>query len=490
MAVNMFSAGVYENIVDDSFIPEGDGVKSAGIVITSEKGPTELTHVRSANTFAALFGLPTRDNPSKYAALRFLNVGQSLYVRRVINDAVAASGDLMDGVDTVASFTAANEGVWGNDITIQFADVIGVEANSGIFAVIVLYNDEQVERFEVSRDPEALDGNGRNMFIDEVINNQSNYIRVTDEASYVGDYVSLAADVDLTGGLDDTVAPDSTQIATAWDDFASNEVVDSQILINAGFASIGTQVKMIEIAEGRSNTVAILDVPQVDADDATAMVAWRNDSLEMSSNRAALYGGWLRVYDPYSNREVEVPPSGDVAAAIVEIFGAGTPWEAVAGIQNGNLSALGVTKIFSQEERDELYLNGVNPITSIGGSNAVIWGNKTLQKERSALDRLNVVNNVLWMTDRMKKFLDPFVFRPNNQFIRDNINYILTTFLEGVQTQGGLYAYRVDTESKNTPAVIDANQLIVDVFVQPVKTAEFIRLNVTVTPTGVDLEAI
>lgn len=496
MSNNMLSAGVYENIIDESFIVDGTTPMSAGVVISADRGPIGPNVIRSANEFAAQYGLPSRDNPSMYAAMRFLRHGQFLTVSRLGLDAVTATGALVDSAsgDPHLEVEAANPGAWGNAISVQFADVIGVDSADGVFAVIVLENGEQVERFEVSRDPDARDGFGVNIFIEEMINGRSRYIRVQDNPTITADY-DKSASITLSGGANASVAPTSTDIADAWEEFKNEEAIQAKLLINAGFTADAVQIKMIEVAEYRADCRAILDVPQNTAESVSDMIAWRtalgpSGGLGISSNRAAMYGGWLRIHDSYSNREITIPPSGDVAAVIARIFRDNNPWDAPAGTRRGVLNALGTSKRFTQEERDDLYIHGINPVTSIGGNNAVVWGQKTLQREKSALDRLGVVNNVLWITERLKSSLHPYVFEANTQFVRDNVNYILTQFLEGVQTRGGLYAFRVDTETANTPDVIDNNQFIVNVWIQPVRHMEFIRLNVTVTPTGIDLEAV
>jgi hypothetical protein len=142
----------------------------------------------------------------------------------------------------------------------------------------------------------------------------------------------------------------------------------------------------------------------------------------------------------------------------------------------------------SEGERDLLYVNGINPVTSINGTAAVIWGQKTLQKEASALDRFNVVNLLLWVNQRMSESLQPFVFEPNTQFTRDNVNSLLTSFLNNIKQRGGLYDFNVNTGTDiNTSQIIDSNAMLVEVFVQPVKTAEFIQMTLTVTRSGVSL---
>lgn len=486
MSNNVLSAGVYENIIDDTIVVDGQSeIVAAGIVLTAKRGPITPTIVTSNTQLLSLYGLPSRDNPALYSALRFMREGSLMTVTRVVTDAVAASGDLMLLTESHVKITAANPGTWGNAITVHFGSVLG--EGEDIFAVVVRENGLDVERFEVSRDPEARDGYGRNQYIEDVINGRSRYIRVEDNPSIVEEYDQLQY-VTLAGGLDDTIAPTDAIINAAWDEYVKEDEYNVQILINGGWVTETVQQKMNEVASKRTNCRAILDVPFDAVDDVAAMVAWR-DLVGIDSYHSAMYGGWIRVYDQYSDRNVLLPPSGDVAAAYARTFRDYNYWDAPAGANRGVIDALAVSKIFTEAERDLLYVNGINPVTTYGGMNAVIWGQKSMQRVKSALDRMNVVNNVKWLTQSMKGSLHPFVFEANTRFVRDNINYILTTFLDGVKSQGGLYAFAVDTEKANTPDVIDNNQLIINVFVQPVRTAEMIRLNITVSPTGIELDA-
>ena len=488
------SAGVYDRIVDRSFVVNAGGILAGGVVISAKRGPVEINTVTSAREFIDTYGVPSRDNPSMYAALRFLRRAGILTVRRVINDALAAEGVYSINTGTeetpvledMFEFTAANPGVWGNNVVVSFAAIEGATADE--FAVIVSENDVEVERFEVSRDPDAKNGFGANIFIETVINTRSNYIRVSDDPSVAGLPV-FTETVELSGGADDTLAPSSGDLILAWEEFKNVDEVPAQLLINAGWATPAVQQKMLEVAQARKDAVAILDVPQDTANDVDAMIAYRKTELLANTYFGGLYGGWIRIYDEYNDREVSIPPSGDVAAIFVYTLEVAERWDAPAGLQRGIVpNALGVSKILTEGERDLLYIAGINPVTTYGGAAAVIWGQKTLQVAASALDRFNVVNSVLWMNQRMVQALQPFVFQPNTKFTRDSVNFLLSSFLENIQLRGGLYGFYVDTsENINTPFVIDNNQMLVDVYIKPTRTAEFIRVSTIITPTGVQL---
>lgn len=483
------SAGVYDRIIDRSFVVSGGGLLAGGVVISSKRGPVGINTITSAREFIDTYGIPSRDNPSMYAALRFIRRAGILTVYRVVNDAVAAKGsfDVEAPLPTpMIEFTAASPGAWGNSISIEFAGVDGVRED--VFVVIVYDSGEEVERWEVSRDPDAKNGFGNNIYIEEVINKRSAYIRVNDDPSVEGsvDYITT---VSLEGGSDDTLAPTSGQIIQAWEEFKNTDLVPAQILINSGWATAAIQQKMLEVAETRKDAVAILDVPQDTATDVAAMIEYRKTELGANTYFGGIYGGWLRVYDEYNDREVTIPPSGDVAAVFVHTVEVAERWDAPAGLQRGIIpNALGVSKVLTEGERDMLYVAGINPVTTLSGASAVVWGQKTLQVAASALDRFGVVNSVLWINQRVVESLQPYVFQPNTPFTRDSVNTLISSFLESIQMRGGLYAFSVDTSERiNTPQAIDNNEMYVELYIQPVKHAEFIRVSTIITRTGVSL---
>ena len=77
------------------------------------------------------------------------------------------------------------------------------------------------------------------------------------------------------------------------------------------------------------------------------------------------------------------------------------------------------------------------------------------------------------------------VFEQNTAATRNNFLAAVNPYLESVQQRQGLYAFKVVMDdSNNTPDVIDRNQLVGAIYLQPTKTAEFIYLDFNVLPTG------
>ncbi|WGH49896.1 tail sheath protein [Alishewanella phage vB_AspM_Slickus01] len=474
--------GVFKSIVDRTFAADSTGVISCGAIITGLRGSQEVKLINSVRQFIDEYGIPRKTDVAMLSAIRYLNRAGFLNVVRVVNDAVAATYE----ISGEATFTAKNAGAWGNTIDIQIVALADVP--EGVFGVAVYENDEQVELHEVSLSNTAKNGFGRSIFIEDVITNKSSLIDVAVAGGFTGTEFTTTSFA-LVDGADDTTAPSMEQVANGFDAFINKEDIDVNFLINLGFAHPTVQNKMLEVAEERGDCFAILDVPLATADDVADMIDYRDNDLGADTYFGGLFSGWLRVTDQFNDTTVYLPPSGDVAANWANTIGNGEFWLAALGVETGVIPNVeDVSLRMTEAMRTALYAKGINPVTKIGANVSVIMGQKSLQRLSSGLDRINVVNNVLWMINRLETILDRFVGRPNTKLQRDNANYACTSFLEGVKRKEGIYDFAVDTsDSINTAETIDQQEFYVDAYVQPTRIMEAINLRLVVTPTGVKL---
>ena len=167
------------------------------------------------------------------------------------------------------------------------------------------------------------------------------------------------------------------------------------------------------------------------------------------------------------------------------------PWFAPAGINRGGLGqVIRAEQKLSQANRDNLYDGKVNPIATFPGSGVVVYGQKTLQTKASALDRVNVRRLLISLKGFISQVAQNLVFEQNTITTRFNFLSVVNPYLESVQQRQGLYAFRVIMDdSNNTADVIDRNELVGQIFIQPTKTAEFIYLDFSVLPTGATFPA-
>jgi len=205
---------------------------------------------------------------------------------------------------------------------------------------------------------------------------------------------------------------------------------------------------------------------------------------------AAAYWPWCQIVDPATGKNVWVPASTMIAGVYSNNDYIAEPWFAPAGINRGGLSTvIRVEQKLSQSTRDNLYQNKVNPIATFPGQGIVVYGQKTLQLKASALDRVNVRRLLIALKSYISQVANTLVFEQNTIATRNSFLSQVDPYLASVQQRQGLYAFRiVMDDSNNTPDVIDRNQLVGQIYLQPTKTAEFIYLTFNITPTGVTFD--
>lgn len=204
-----------------------------------------------------------------------------------------------------------------------------------------------------------------------------------------------------------------------------------------------------------------------------------------NSSYSAIYAQWAQVFDNTANEFVWVPFSGFQAAIMARVDANRYPWFAPAGLENGVVR--GVTDIAlntTQKQRDLLYRNNINAVVFFPNDGIVTWGQKTLQKKPSAFDRINVRRLFLTLEKGTRDVMKYFVFQPNTIFTRTRVSNVLTPIFDVAKNNEGLYDYLiVCDERNNTSSVIDNNELKVDIYLKPVRAAEFILVNFYATRT-------
>ncbi len=211
-----------------------------------------------------------------------------------------------------------------------------------------------------------------------------------------------------------------------------------------------------------------------------------NGISALDTNYAGTYFPWVKVVDSETQLPVWVPPSVVLPGVISFTDKIAHEWFAPAGLNRGGLTSVLEAKTrLTHAERDKLYENRVNPIATFPGQGVTVFGQKTLQSKPSALDRINVRRLLI----ALKKFIASssryLVFEQNTTATRNRFLNIVNPYLESVQANSGLNAFRVVMDdSNNTPDVVDRNRLVGQIFIQPTRTAEFIVLDFVVLPTG------
>jgi len=244
---------------------------------------------------------------------------------------------------------------------------------------------------------------------------------------------------------------------------------------------------MIATCEGRGDAIAIIDASIYNQTVGNAVI----NASGQSSNYAATYWPWAQLFSNNLGRTVWCPPSTVIGGVLAFNDRVGAEWFAPAGLNRGGIpSVVRAERRLTQTDRDTLYTGNVNPLATFPGTGVCVWGQKTLQRKPTALDRVNVRRLLIALKDFIGTVARGLVFEQNTTVTRNRFLSQVNPYLESVVQRQGLYAYKVVMDdTNNTPDVIDRNQLVGQIYIQPTKTAEFIILNFNLTPTGAEFPA-
>ena len=244
---------------------------------------------------------------------------------------------------------------------------------------------------------------------------------------------------------------------------------------------------VISVAEARGDAFA----PIHSGIYGTSISAATNTAAGQSSNYAATYYPWIQLYNSNLGKNIWSPASTIMGGVLAFNDQVGAEWFAPAGLNRGGVpSVLRAERKLSQADRDNLYNANVNPLATFPGEGVVVFGQKTLQRRQTSLDRVNVRRLLIALKDFIGQVGNNLVFEQNTIATRNRFLAQVNPYLESVVQRQGLYAYKVVMDdTNNTPDVIDRNQLVGQIYIQPTKTAEFIILNYNILPTGATFPA-
>jgi len=265
-------------------------------------------------------------------------------------------------------------------------------------------------------------------------------------------------------------------------DFYQYNVIFTPGLIASLHAS---QVNSLIVnSQNRGDCLYIPDMVEYSSNVASAV----STAQSFDNSYAATYWPWVRLADASTGKLIWAPASTVIPGVYAFNDKVSAPWFAPAGINRGGLGTVSYAQYkLTQAERDTLYSNNINPIATLPKQGVVVYGQKTLQKSQSALDRVNVRRLMIELKGYIKQIADTVVFEQNTIATRNSFIAKVTPYLENIQQKQGLYAFKVVMdETNNGPAVIDQNQLIGQIYIQPTRTAEFISLDFILLPTGAE----
>lgn len=275
------------------------------------------------------------------------------------------------------------------------------------------------------------------------------------------------------------------------------ETIDINMIVTPGFTTGAVIGNALQICENRGDAIYLVDPPfglrpqQV--------VDWHNGMLvsdlasAINSSYGALYHSWLKIFDQFNREEIWVPPSGHVASVFSRTARVAEQWSAPAGLRRGRiLTALDIEYSPSVEERNLLYGSGnaVNPIVKFPQEGIVVYGQRTLQRADTALDRVSTRMLLTHMKKNLISLLRNFIFEPNDAITWSQAQNAIEPFMADLQARRGVESYQIIIDSRNnTPARRDRHELWVSILFKPVGVIEFVALNLTVLQSAQSFQA-
>lgn len=267
----------------------------------------------------------------------------------------------------------------------------------------------------------------------------------------------------------------------AFSILCNTDEYDINIISAPGLLNQAKVSTLKSVAEERGDCIAVVDLTPYSASITDAVSA----AQAQNSSYAAAYWPWVQMYSG-TGKLVWCPASTVIPGVYAYNDMQAAPWYAPAGMMRGGVQGVVQTsKKLTKAMRDTLYLKNVNPIATLPSAGIVVYGQKTLQKKASALDRVNVRRLLIALKKRVKDIASQLLFEQNTTALQNSFRAQVDPYLASVVQRNGLYAYRIDM-SGNTPDAVDRNEFRCSIAIQPTRAIEFVYIDFTVNASGVD----
>lgn len=424
---------------------------------------------------------------------------------------------LFDGVPGTSTFVATNDADGVDEMHIVVYDQDGL---------ITGEKNKVLETYAyVSKAGDATGETGGSIFYETVINTESKYVyagsaditTVGSNSAYgansngnttaydVGD--GTAVEHALAGGIDGTAVVGDA-ITTLQLLFTSREDVEIGGIITSKWAGVGVhgasadvsfEAAAIVIANTRKDCIVFGSVDVMtatgipeDATTAAASAAAWTTLLSGRSSYAVIDSGWHHKYDRFADVSRWIPLNGHTAGVYSRLSRDSEIFFSPGGFTRGNLSGVGqLAWNPTQAERDTLYKDNVNPVVNFPGRGTILFGDKTYVSKPGSFDRINIRSLFILLRKSIATFSEDILFETNDDFTRSIFVSAVDSFLANVQSRRGLEEYRVVADaSNNTATVLNNNQFVADIFVRPLNSINFIRLNFVAVRAGVEFSEL
>jgi len=405
----------------------------------------------------------------------------------------------------------------------QYADQFGVAPatsdyvsdNNGVsdeMHVIVIDEDAKfsavantvLEKYAfVSKASDALTNEGSSNYYKTVINNKSKYVwwlahqpggtnwgNTSTATTFTN--INTPFSASMSAGADGTIG--NTEVISAYNQFGGEDAVQLSLLISGpGNSTIATS--LISLVESRKDCMVFLSptkssVVNNSGAETASILSFRGGLS--SSSYAVLDSGYKYQYDKYNDVYRWVPLNGDIAGLCARTDQERDPWYSPGGSTRGTIK--NVIKLAwnpSKADRDNLYVQGVNPVVTFQGEGTILFGDKTMLNRPSVFDRINVRRLFIVLETTIARAARSTMFEFNDQFTRAQFVNLVEPFLRDVKGRRGITDFRVVCDTtNNTPDIVDNNQFVGDLYIKPARSVNFIQLNFVAVRTGVSFEEI
>ena len=313
--------------------------------------------------------------------------------------------------------------------------------------------------------------------------------------------------------LKDKTAKSSYEFASverAIEAIADPEQVEFNLAAMPGITNETLTTKLVQTCENRADSLAIIDLPSVyvppsekscdsfaDRLQTTPLKAAKALTLrQLNSSYGAAYYPWVKIRDDETSRDLWVPPSVIALGVLGHTEATSEVWFAPAGFNRGGLNegnaglpVLQTSEQLLAKQRDQLYDANINPIASFVTEGIVVFGQKTLQTTRSALDRINVRRLLIFVKKEVSRISNGLLFDQNVPATWNRFLGQVVPLLESVKSRLGLSDFRVVLdETTTTPDLIDRNIMYAKIFLKPARAIEFIAVDFVITNTGASFD--
>ena len=456
----------------------GDQMNNSSSMVSGALASGSIDNVRwevtSVSTGSGVFNLVVRrgdDNDAQKNVLETwanlsLDPQQPNYISRVIGDFKPVYDNTNKYVDYIGSFSNSSQYIRVASVNVPQVDSVD---NNGLYKA-ALYSG-------------SLPATGSGLYGGSFNGGVAATTAIQQMNENIGTGTSY-----LTGSTGNIQGFTTSDYTTAFTLLQNADEYQYNILLAPGIGlDTAGASSMISTVEGRGDAIAIVDNGKY----GTAINGAVTNAGGSSSNYATTYYPWVQLFSSTLGKVVWAPPSVVMAGVYAFNDQVGAEWFAPAGLNRGGIpSVVRAERRLQQSDRDTLYDGNVNPLATFPGNGVVAFGQKTLQRKQTSLDRVNVRRLLIALKGFIGNVSRELVFEQNTAVTRNRFLSQVNPYLESVVQRQGLFAFKVTMDdTNNTADVIDRNQLVGTIYIQPTKTAEFIVLNFNILPTGASFPA-